>query len=150
MLIKFIQDNYKTVLKFCEQQYPDYPEICDRITRILAIYLKSKNHMKQIYMCCGNYKMRYHWWLEINNKIIDITKFQFNCTDDEFNNRKFNLDFKIIADDVNNYDLRFKIKTKFCGKFFSRYKQLIKVANKSKSLDEYLNFIKLNDGIEFK
>lgn len=148
-MIQFIKDNYKTILKFCQQQYSDYPEVCDRAVRILAIYLKSKYHMNQIYMCCGNYKLRYHWWIEINNKIIDITKFQFTCTDKEFNDRKFNLDFNIIAKDVNNYDLKFKIKTKFCGKYFSNYKQLIKIANKSKSLEEYLDLIKKNKGSEF-
>ena len=141
-MIQFIKDNYKSILQFCEQQYSDYPEVCDRTTRILAIYLKSKYHMNQIYMRCGNYKLAYHWWIEIDKQIIDITKFQFTCTNEEFNNRKFNLNFNIIAKDINNYDLRFKIKTKFCGKYFSRYKRLIKIANKSKSLDEYLNLLR--------
>ena len=143
--IDWIQRNYKTVLQFAEEQYSDYPEVCDRISPILGAYVKSKFPDSQIMLIFGNYKERYHVWLEVDNRCVDITKFQFLTTDDDFNNRRFNLDFDIVSSNDYNYFSRGKMEVSFDNKNFKdTYGKYVDAVKKSSNLKSYLNYIKYN------
>lgn len=140
--IKWLKDNYLLFLEFCKNQYSDYPEVCDRIVVITSLFLKNKFKNENIKIHVGEYKHIYHQWLEIDNKIIDLVKFQFTCTDEEFNNKDFNLDFDIIQSDYENYISYKTIDVELESEYFIKYyNDYLKSLGRDYSVKEYLNNI---------
>lgn len=101
--IDWLRNNYKHVLKVMRQEYSDYPEVCDRVTPMLAVYMYYKLGHKDVIVSVGNYNERYHQWLVVNGEIVDILHFQFTTSDKDYNNRKFNEDFEIVQKDRSCY-----------------------------------------------
>lgn len=99
----WLQHNYLPFINFCKEKYSDFPEVCDRIVVIVSLYLRNKFKDSKIIIESGEYKNRYHQWLNIDNQLVDLTKFQFEVSDEDFNNKKFNLYFDIVSQDLQFY-----------------------------------------------
>lgn len=139
-MVNFLKSNYIKFLDYCKKEYSDFPEVCDRIVFLSSIYLKSKYPQEEIFICVGTYKKAYHYWLSINNKILDLVQFQFTTSPDNFNNQKFCFDFDIEIKDNYNYDEHDKLNVELENEYFNKnYFKYILKANNSKSIDEYLN-----------
>lgn len=139
-MIDFLKDNYKIFLKFCKEKYDDYPEVCDRVVFLIGIYLKDKFPNEDIYLCTGEYKRRYHWWIKIDNQIIDVVKFQFTALQDDYNNRIFNIDFNIIQNDIDNYNEMDNLNIMLDNSFLlQNHINLINSAKNANNLNNYLN-----------
>lgn len=67
--------------KDCEFYLPHYPELAG-VCGICSLYLLIQARQHGIYttLCYGLCDEKHHWWVEYNNKIIDITATQFGYT----------------------------------------------------------------------
>lgn len=125
--IDFIKNNYSKILEVCKAIYKDFPEVCDRVSYVLGTYLKSK-FGTDIKICYGNYKGAFHVWLQLDNNIIDVTRFQF--TKEKYTN------FNPIVSEC---------KARVCYELVGYYEwnaELNKIADSCFVLEEYLCKIK--------
>ena len=84
----FLNNNKKIMFCFLKDKSPFFPKCCVDSTLVLYHFLKHyfKSDVKIIQGTKNNFanRAKFHLWLEIDNLVIDITKFQFYVGNNKF------------------------------------------------------------------
>ena len=145
-ILAFIEENKEIYLEFLTN-FNGFPYICDYSSEILGAYLSSKFNT-EIYMIEGNFDYNEdlgHYWIEIDNTIVDFTLSQFFISSKAYEVAiNDNLLYKLIENTtpfplIN--DKIWKDRYEYLDEI-SLSQELIDIANLSNSFNEYLNNVK--------
>ncbi len=90
------------------QTFPD--NYCEEVSSILLSILEEEGISDFKMMMGTNHKKHHHFWLESENRIIDLTAHQFDDTDEPFKlidksdyplNKKFSIDIQAVPINTN-------------------------------------------------
>ena len=145
-ILEFIEKNKKTYFNFLKS-FKGFPYVCDYSSEISAAFLSSKFNT-ELCMIEGNFDSNEdlaHYWIKVNNTIIDFTLLQFlipelKCEIAIENNTIYELventiPFPLIKDKnwIDRYDYLDEVSVS---------QELLDIADKSDSFVKYLNNIK--------
>ena len=83
-IYEFINSNKEKYFKWLYNLIPDqFPRICDLASDILASYLIKNYPTYNIKFIRGKFDCWSHYWIEVDNKILDFTVVQFFNNNDK-------------------------------------------------------------------